>query len=369
MAAPTFLAAGSNPTTATIGSLTVPLPAGIVDGDFVQVEVFTQPASAGAPAAPAGWTQRVSVVGGLGTEGVDDQGTRRVTIYTPTDPAVAPTTAPVFAAITGQTAMGGNSVAYRVAVAGDQWSTTYHDGTYAAITDAKPVPPAYAAWSTGAAALATDDVVLAATIINTDGAGAGSGRSITAAGITFATHATRGAALVTAAANDSRLDLGDSVVTAGSATATLKYAAAYTTTVVAGASPSGATAFTRLREVTPPPSNTGPTATLTISQVSAIEPGTTITITVGGSDPDGTISAYALTSAGLTGGTLTKTDTTHWSYLAPLTLNGGNVTFTATVTDNSGATGTTTGTASVLGASIRAKQADGSWAPVRVTAI
>lgn len=251
MATPTFVAAGANATTATTGAATIALPVGIVDGQYVQLAVFSSPSSAGAPAAPAGWTQRVSVVGGLGTEGLDDQGTRRLTVYSPTDPAVAPTVAPVVGPVTGQTSLGGNTVAYALTTPADQWSLVWAAATYDAITTAKPVPPAYAAWSTTTVPTAAGDLVVAATVINTDGAGAGSSRAITGTGLTFAAHTTRGSALSTGAGNDSRLDLGDSAATAGSATVVLAYAATYATAPVAGVSPSGATVLTRLREVTP----------------------------------------------------------------------------------------------------------------------
>lgn len=114
------------------------------------------------------------------------------------------------------------------------------------------------------------------------------------------------------------------------------------------------------------PSNTPPTANAGADQTN-VEPWSTVTLTGTASDPDGTIASVQWAqTAGTPTVTLTGATTNTATFEAPGTLAGTTLTFSYTVTDNSGATAVDTMTVAVLQAS-ELIMLDGVWVPARMT--
>jgi hypothetical protein len=114
-----------------------------------------------------------------------------------------------------------------------------------------------------------------------------------------------------------------------------------------------------------PGGNVAPIATLSAFPNTDVEPGTTVTLTLGGSDSDGTIASSSLTQTSGPTVTLSGSGSTR-TYVAPYTSAGTSTGFSYTVTDDDG---TTSDPATVTVSILRATEfyvTTGGASPVKV---
>lgn len=113
-----------------------------------------------------------------------------------------------------------------------------------------------------------------------------------------------------------------------------------------------------------PKANAAPTATASASPNTGVDGWATVTLTGSGSDSDGTVASYGWTcdDASVTFANPASASTTA---VVPAQIAAHTYTFTLTVTDNLGATGTATCTVAVLPATVRS-HSGGAWHAVRV---
>lgn len=112
------------------------------------------------------------------------------------------------------------------------------------------------------------------------------------------------------------------------------------------------------------PPNIPPTCSAGANQAN-VEPWTTVALTGTDADSDGTVVTRAWTQTAGTSAALSGAATANASFTAPGTLAGDLLTFQYAVTDNSGATGTSTTTVGVLAATERAVIA-GAEVPMQI---
>jgi endoglucanase len=117
--------------------------------------------------------------------------------------------------------------------------------------------------------------------------------------------------------------------------------------------------------VPPAPPNTAPSSSISINPNVNIEPGQTVTITLGGADTDGTIVSRAVRQVSGTAVVLSGTGTTR-TFIAPYTITGATLQFGQITTDDDGAVSSeVVASALVLPATERIKLANGTIVPLK----